>query len=409
MQIANALRVGAIIRRANPQALIVWGGAHPTFFPEMVFEDDVDVICVGEGEAPFAELLQAVDAGSDFSRIRNLWVKQRDGTVVKNETRPFIQDLDQLLYPERGIFRKISGFDVRNDRSVTSGRGCPFDCLFCYNHLQKKIQSSDWVRLRSVSNVIGEMAEVRRRYPVQLFLFHDDAFGFKVEWLSEFARVYPREIGIPYQCQTRADYLDEPRVRLLKASGCCHVNLGLEAGNEQIRNGILQKKITNNDVIQATRLLHKYKIPFGLLNMAAYPGETLETLFETIKLNIKCHPAAVHMSFFYPFPKLKLTQVAIDQGLCSESAYVPEEAFAQVSLDLPAKDDIQFFGCMIFLLVEFPFLFWLAQKVAFSTHPRFKLLGKTFFLGLDRWLERHPRRKGNKRLYRPMQYLAKEN
>jgi anaerobic magnesium-protoporphyrin IX monomethyl ester cyclase len=112
--------------------LSIFGGPHPTYFPEMIEEEGVDVICRGEGEYPMLELVEALEAGANFRTIPNLWVKQ-DGQIHRNQLRPFVQNLDDLPWPDRELFATFSQLHTGNARSFMGGRGCPYDCTYAPN------------------------------------------------------------------------------------------------------------------------------------------------------------------------------------------------------------------------------------------------------------------------------------
>ncbi|MDP2943370.1 MAG: cobalamin-dependent protein, partial [Candidatus Omnitrophota bacterium] len=114
------------------KAKIVVGGPHPTFFPELINEDFVDVICIGEGEVALSELAKRMEAGSDISGIKNLHVKEK-GAIHKNEVGNLIADLDSLPYAARDVYDAYPLFGMQGTSIMLSGRGCPYRCAFCFN------------------------------------------------------------------------------------------------------------------------------------------------------------------------------------------------------------------------------------------------------------------------------------
>ena len=295
---------------------IVFGGPHATFFPEVIKEDCVDIVCRGEGEYAMLELANRMEAGKDIRKIKNLWVKA-DGKIYRNELRPLIENLDELPFPDREIYYKKYKF-LRNYpmKVFLTGRGCPYECTFCFNHVMKKLyrNKGKYVRRRSVDNVIEEIKQVREKYPLQLIEFMDDTFILNPKWLEEFFEKYRKEIDIPYICYVRADLVNEKIVKGLKQSGCIAVCWGIESGNDFIRNVVLKKKETRHQIFKTARLLRKYGIKMSVYNILALPGETLEDAFETLKLNVKLKVDWPWCSIFQPYPGTELAEYAKRKG-----------------------------------------------------------------------------------------------
>ena len=126
-----------IKQRSN--ALIVSGGTHPTYFPEVLNEDSVDVICRGEGDVALVELADKYEKGKDITKIKDLWVK-KNGKIFQNELRELVEDLDSLPFLDRDIYYKRYKFlrEIPTKRFMT-GRGCVANCTFCYNPTIKKM------------------------------------------------------------------------------------------------------------------------------------------------------------------------------------------------------------------------------------------------------------------------------
>jgi len=376
----------------------VFGGPHPTFYPEIIEEDGVDIICRGEGDGAFGDLISCIDEGKDYSSIKNLWVKKETKHIIKNEFRPFCQDLDSIPSPDRALFDGIPSMKKLKYRSFFAGRGCPHKCSFCFNHATRRFAPGRYIRLRSVDNLLQEIESVLVRYPFECVFFWDGTFGYDLEWLKEFCVEYPKRIKLPFIINIRPNYLDEERVSLLAKAGCRCVAMGIETGNDELRNSVLKKNLQSKDILRAGKLLHKYKMKFITQNMIGIPGETIETVLDTISINIKCNPTTVNLFFFTPFPKLNLTRIAVEQGLLSvEDVVVPDSMFNTIALALPDKDDIQFLGCMIFTLVEIPWLFHLARFTFRQRNNRIRHAGKLILLYLDRLLQKFPNRRTNKR------------
>ncbi len=358
-----SLRVARQLKKIKPDVKVVLGGPHPTFFPEIIEEAPVDMICRGEGEYALLEAAHRLDERKDLSTIENLWVK-KNGQIFKNEVRPLIEDLDALPFPDRNLYVRKYPFLHKSQKAFLVGRGCPFSCAYCFNHAFKKLyhERGRFVRYRSPENIIAEIKEVRARTPFQTVYFQDDTFGLEKEWSLEFLSRYRNELGLAFICLLRADLTDETFIRSLKSSGCQRVFFGIETGSQDLRTMILKKKVSDEQILETARLLRKYEIRFRTYNMFALPGETLEDAFQTVRLNIKIKTDYPWSSLFQPFPGTELTTFARERGLIDVHSCFEPSFFEKSLLCLPEKKEIENLHRLFFYAVKFPFLFPIIRK-----------------------------------------------
>lgn len=340
--------------------IIVVGGAHPTYFPEMINEENIDVICRGEGEYPLLDLANRLDAGRSFTDIENLWVKE-NGVVYKNEMRPLTKDLDALPFPDRELYKEYKFIHSSPYNHLITSRGCSYNCTFCYNHTFRDMQktSAGYVRRRSIGNIIAELDELKKRQGLKSVLFLDDNFNLvKKDWFFSFLDEYKKRINIPFFCCLRADSLDDETVIRLKDSGCFWIEMGLEAGNEKYRNEILKKNLKDMDAINAGKLLRRHKIGFNTTNMIGLPGETIENAVEGLKLNMKINPHVAWYSIFQPYPKTELGEYCLKQGLVDRLDRHMTEAQFHTSSPLKQKNikELENLHKFAHLVVKFPAL-----------------------------------------------------
>ncbi len=334
---------------------ILLGGPHPTFFPEIIHEPPVDMICLGEGEFTVLELMQKLDKGEDISHIQNLWIK-RNGQIIKNDLRPLIEDLDMLPFPDRTLYD-----DCRILRSVPAmkfltGRGCPYRCTFCFNHKLNELYRGlgRIVRKRGVDSLIQEIREASEKYRLKLIRFPDDTFTGNRRWLLEFLLKYKQEIDLPFTGLAHANELDEEVVQALKSSGCLNIYFGVETGDEGLRNRILKKNLTNKQLIDTARLLRKYKLKFGTYNMFGLPDETLTMAFETIRLNRHLRPDYTINNIFQPYPKTEIADFASEQGFLEPDVEYLDTMNEGSILQIKDIDQIINLSRFAYLAIKFP-------------------------------------------------------
>src|SRR5262245_36621796 len=255
---------------------IIVGGPHPTYSPEMIDRPGIDIICRGEGEHAMLELVDAMEHGRDVTRIRNLHIKTRDGTIHKNPIAPAVP-LDELPPPHRELYYKY-GFlrDMPMKRFIAS-MGCPYPCTFCHEpvirSMYRQETKSDYVRRKSVRRVIDEIRQIKDRYPLKHVHFSDDLFFIRnsYKWLEEFAEIYPKEVGLPWNCNIRYDSVREHSANLLEKAMCYGAAVGLESGNQEIRERVIRKQSKDDHIVEGARLLREKGIKVLTTNMVGLP------------------------------------------------------------------------------------------------------------------------------------------
>jgi anaerobic magnesium-protoporphyrin IX monomethyl ester cyclase len=303
---------------------IVLGGIHPTVCPEeSIALPGVRAVCIGEGEGAILDIIQRLGEGRNLDPIPNLWVRRPDGSVLRNEVRPLIEDLDTLPFPDRDLFPYRSILRNRGcGLEVMASRGCPFPCSFCSSHKLQELYrgKGKFVRYRSVKNVIEEIRTQMHRFPeATTVTFHDDTFNLNKDYLRELGTTYAKEVRLPFRCNLRADLLDEETMALLKEANCGSVWIGVEAGNDQVRNQVLQKKLSRDHLVRAFELARGAGIKTRAFNMIGSPGETREQILETIRLNQRLAPDEIPTpAIFRPYPGTLLYDYCAQKGWISQ-------------------------------------------------------------------------------------------
>ncbi len=351
---------------------VVLGGIHPTICPEEAIETEGIIgICRGEGEYASLELCDALQKKEDYTKIQNLWIKTSE-TILKNDLRPLIQNLDELPFPDYSIFEKNRIFTTL---PVILSRGCPYRCTYCCNHsLQTLYQSKGkYLRYHSVDYAIKFITRLLEQFPTTRFIeFYDDTFTLHQKWLQDFLKEFAN-LGVKFICNTRFDLIDENIAKMLYDSGCVRVNAAIEAGSEKIRNEILKRNLTDSKIIEHAQIVRKHGILLHTHNMVGIPCETEENIIETIKLNQVIQAETVQVSIFNPYPKSdlhklcqekKLDRPQIEGGNFSR-LYHPENSFYTTSYR-----KLLFFGFQIVNLQKrFYFTDNAAHLLAFSHEP----------------------------------------
>lgn len=307
---------------------IVVGGHHAQGLPEYVISQPyVDIVCTGEGEIALAELANRLEAGADITDIPTLWVKQ-DGVIHRNEIGPLENNLDAFPYPEKQLWREYGCF--RDNLEVFTGRGCPFKCTFCNIHHQRELfeGKGDFLRKRSVENVIAELEHHLRRYDVRYVSLHDDNFTTNVRWVEEFCDVYTDRIGLPWYCFGYPTTIKPRLLRAMKGANCSMIFMGVDSGDAEVRSALMERPMTDELIYEKARLLHEHGITSFLSTVYGAPGETDTQMMKTLDMVANIRPTQCSGNVFYPLPKTKLHDRAVAEG------YLTEEGQEKVRLGL---------------------------------------------------------------------------
>ncbi len=361
------------IKRRWKQIPIVLGGIYPTLFPDIILNENIDIICLGEAELPILELVNKLEDKMDIRYIQGLWVKN-NGNVYRNEIKGLIQDLDSLPLPDRELYYKNEFIRALPMKRFITGRGCMHRCSFCFNPLLMKgySKSGKYVRYKSVNRVISEIEYIRLRYPLKFVHFSDDIFGSDKEWLFEFAKMYKKNISLPFSCNMSVDLIDEEKLMWLKKANCNNIIIGIECGNETLRRTVLNKDITNSQIIKVASLIKKFDIRLTTFNMIGLPGETVENIFETIELNKTIKSDFQRLQIIFPYPFSELSSFSLKHG------YLDPAFFERKSLDknllryskrprvyfnLTKKVQIENIYFFFLICIKFPILIQFVKKV----------------------------------------------
>lgn len=356
---------------------VIFGGPHPTYFPEFIETNGVDIICRGEGEQPLLELVQALESGRDFTTIKNLWIKTSD-KIYRNELRPLIEDLDSLPHLDREIFYKdsrlLAGF---SSKRFLVGRGCPYDCTYCHNHELRAVYSGKgrFVRFRSPRNIIDEIKKVRKEYGMKTVSFCADTFTLYPR-LPELLELYQKEVALPFFCQGRFNEITEDMAKKLGEAGCFYMALGVETGSENLRNIVLKRSMTDEQVERGSALLHRYGIKFIAYIMFGLPGETLDEALSTVELLGRIKADCIAPTIYQPIIKTELWNYMLEHDLFEQNA---SQSYSHYSYDSPVKmahkREIVNLHKLAFLGVRHPaFLPFIRRIIRMQHNPLFKLL-----------------------------------
>ncbi|KKQ27891.1 MAG: Fe-S protein, radical SAM family [Candidatus Magasanikbacteria bacterium GW2011_GWC2_37_14] len=314
-QLSEALKISQLIKTTNKNCQIVWGGPHPTFFMEQcALSPLVDVVCVGEGEESFYEVV----SGQELSQIRGILFRKED-KLRGNPNRPLHNPAQMPLFNwdliDNQVLKELSFIP-----SLTS-RGCPHICTFCINAILKL----SW-RPRTAEQVIEDLKIIKSKeyFKDKKLRFWDENFFVNIERAKKIINgMLENNLIFPWETTVRANYLKEGMVddeflEKLKQSGCYLLAFGAESGCPRILKKI-KKNINPEDIINSAKMCLKHGIIPQYSFMIGLPGEEKHEMMETLKvidqlLKLSDKVEILGPQAFRPYPGSELYDECVAAG-----------------------------------------------------------------------------------------------
>jgi len=286
----GGIDVARIAKRILPDVKIVFGGVGTTFLWKHLLKHFmlIDYAILGEGEYSFLNLIQCIENGN-YEGIKDIkGIAFRLGEkCVKTSDPEVIQDLDRLPMPSKY-------FEFQH---LSSSRGCPANCTFCgsprfWGHK---------VRFHSPEYFIEQLERLYRK-GITFFYVSDDTFTMRKNRVIQICKkIIEKDLKITWFAISRVNYVNEEMLYWMRKAGCIQISYGVESGSEKIRN-VLNKNIKSDDIKRAFALTSKYGILARAYFIYGSPGETWETIQETIDLIHQIKPLSTIFYILDLFP-----------------------------------------------------------------------------------------------------------
>ena len=371
---------------------VITGGVGTTFNYEKILKTGlVDYVCIGEGEEALVEVCDALYEGLEPTSVKNIYLKNSLGCIIKNPLRPPI-DLNTLLIPDFSIYedwrfyRPFMGKVLRMIQ-IDTDRGCPYHCSYCaapsLRNMYKEQGYKNYFRIKDTDKLFSEIKFLVEKYKIEFLWISSETFmarndkDFKI-----FAERYKKEINLPFWTSNRLDTFTPEKTKLFVEMGAKAVSLGVEHGSEIIRNKVLQKNIKNEKILEGIQYLAKYpEINPSINNMIGIPDETRESIFETIELNRKIveilkDNRIINSFVFVPFTGTKLREYCIEKKYISENDELPASFFEESTLNMPSisKEELKGIERVMMLYILLPKSYWPDIKIAETNDDIFNKL-----------------------------------
>jgi len=289
-------------------ARVIAAGSDATDTPEAYLSAGADVVVIGEGLETLSQLVVRLDAApeapvaalaADLPDVATPERTHRGRGQGKQRARdspqPELPAWDLVdIERYRAVWRAAHGFFSLN---MAASRGCSFRCAWC----AKPIWGNQYLQ-RAAADVAAEMTHIKRHFAPDHIWFADDIFGFRVDWVHDFATaVHAADGSVPFTIQSRADLMSKRMATALRAAGCCEVWIGAESGSQRVLDA-MNKGTRVGEVIAARARLGEEGIRVGFFIQLGYLGEALEDILATRQLIEQARPDDVGVSVAYPLP-----------------------------------------------------------------------------------------------------------
>jgi len=318
--------IAKIVKSVSRQITVIMGGPHPTVLPEQIIADEnVDTVVRGEGEITLFELVEAIKGGTNLNSI--LGITYRDnGNIVSTQNRPLNTDLDSLPLPSRHLI-PIREYHPQADiyyrfpsTIMITSRGCPYKCIFCAS---RQISGHKY-RVRSPEKVVEEIDVLVNQYGIRNIGIADDNFVVDRKRTERICDILIKEgyhRKVDWSCALRADGVDEPLLKKMRAAGCRCICVGIETGSQRLMN-ILKKHLKLERVEKGVRMMRKVGIKVRGTFLLGIPTETEEETLQTINFAKKLNLDFAKFNIITPYPGTELYEMAKERGLVGDDTWV---------------------------------------------------------------------------------------
>ncbi|MBU2509945.1 B12-binding domain-containing radical SAM protein [bacterium] len=338
----DAVEMAGKLKGHDPTLITVCGGVHVSALGANLLAEfsSFDYLCPGEGEETLSELV----SGHDPSAVKGL-IWRSGNEIVTNPPRPLIKDIDTLPFP---AYEKLRGFPKGYNlplfsyvqtpgATMITSSGCPYQCSYCDRSVFKK-----GYRYNSSAYVYEHMSYLQKHFGIKHINIYDDLFTANRKRITELCELLQaKPLGIQFNCAVRMEGTDDDLLRMLKASGCLMVSLGIESADEAMLER--HKSGVNLEAVKETvRRIQAAGLRAKGLFMMGLPGETLDSIKKTSDFIISLGLDDQNMTKFTPFPGAPLWSIIEKEGSfennwrlmnCLNFVFVPKGIESKEKLD----------------------------------------------------------------------------
>jgi len=326
-QYKSAVEISLLLKQKKISASVIWGGFHPTIFPEKTISNSfVDFVVCGEGDKALLKLCHAIRDGGDFREVGNILYKDGEN-IIRNSLEP-LSDFNELPHlnwnllgdVERYIKKENDLGEKARSMEVITGLGCNFKCSFCHNAIFKKRH-----RMKEAIDIIDEMNSLHEKYGIDDYWLIDENFFAYRKRVDEFLELLEQnKFKFRWATNLRANYvnsnyLDKNKLKRIAKLGGYYFGVGAESGSSVVLQK-LRKGISTQNIITLAEWTKDIDLTICYSFIAGIPGESCNMTLETLRIIEKIKQIN-HRSFFIgpqvfrPYPGSPLYKEAVENGL----------------------------------------------------------------------------------------------
>jgi hypothetical protein len=311
----NAIKAGA-----GEAALAIWGSVLPHVRHRVKQEPSLNYVIHNEPDDTVYELA----TGKPEESVLGLSYRRAE-EWMENPERPFLKELDTLPFPKWELLPREKYAIPRSSNAgpvpflpMLTSRGCPFGCHYCPYPLGQGLP----FRFRSPKNVVDEIEHLVKDLGIQYILFRDPMFSLRQDRVVEICNeIRRRGLVFRWKCENRPDCIDENTLKAMAAAGCNGINFGVESSEMQIQKNVGRKPISREIIVDRVSLCRKLGIKTFCFFIIGLPGDTPQTILETIRFALRLRANWVQFNAASPMIGTKLRDWAVARNLTPDNQY----------------------------------------------------------------------------------------
>ena len=340
------VRTAEMIKAINPTCKIGFIGAKVAVEPDKSLAASTAIDFVARNEFDFT--IKDVADGLDWADIKGISYRNAEGAIVQNEDREVLTSMDLLPFVtpvykrDLDINRYFGGYLKHPYLSFYTGRGCKSRCTFC---LWPQTVGGHNYRVRSIEHVIAEVKYAREAFPeVKEIFFDDDTLTDNLPRVEALAKELGK-LGVTWSCNAKAN-VPRKTLEILKANGLRLLLVGYESGNQKILHNI-KKGLLVEVARRFTKDCHELGIVIHGTFILGLPGETRETIQETLNFAKEINPHTIQVSLAAPYPGTFLYKQAKENGWFADDVDLLTEDGTQIApLNYPHLGHTEIFNAV---------------------------------------------------------------
>ncbi len=330
---------------ARPEFRIpfVIGGVHTLSNTEEILKTGLfDYVFRGECEDAFIEFVNRLARGESVADVPNLAYEVSNGVEAPPASNFKLQTSNFRINPV-GPLPELAKLPLKDYEcmdfqrlidakqgwvGLMASRGCPFSCTYCFNHVmvesyRKDLQCSfkdlHYIRRFDIGQMIEEIRHLLTNYRnIRMFIFDDDLFTFDKPYVREFCKEYRKITDLPFVVNAHVGFFDDELAGCLAEANCRIVKFGLESGSPKIRKTILNRHMTNENIVEAIAAVERHGMHSSVFVIIGFPHEGREDVLDTVRLLGQARPGRFRWTYFFPFPGTRAHEITVEGGFIDE-------------------------------------------------------------------------------------------